>query len=76
MFHCHVCGAHTAKEGYISEVFDIDRHLLMVEQIPAQICARCGEEIISRDTTEHIRRLVNSKRQPVRSVTMDVFAYA
>jgi YgiT-type zinc finger domain-containing protein len=74
-FKCHACGGGAAKSEFVSEVFTLeDRHVL-VEHIPAQVCARCGEPVFSRETTERIRRLVHDAR-PQRTVPLDVFALA
>jgi YgiT-type zinc finger domain-containing protein len=51
-------------------------HLLQqVEQIPATVCAHCGEPVFSRDTTERVRRMVHSEAQSIKSIQMDAFAY-
>lgn len=76
MFKCHVCGSTKAHDALVSEVFHIDGKPVLVENIPAKVCARCGEEIFSRETTEKVRLLVHSKAKPIKSVQMDVFAYA
>ena len=76
MFKCHVCGSTELVEKFVSEVFQIDGKPVLVENIPAQVCARCGEEIFSRETVEKVRRIVHEKKKPIRSVQMDVFAYA
>jgi YgiT-type zinc finger domain-containing protein len=76
MFRCHVCGSIRAREELVNDVFQIDGKPVLVENIPAQVCDRCGEEIFSKETTEKVRLLVRSKVKPVKSVKMDVFAYA
>ena len=76
MFRCHVCGSIHAREELVSDVFQIDGKPVLVENIPAQVCDRCGEEIFSKETTEKVRLLVRSKAKPIKSVKMDVFAYA
>ena len=76
MFKCHVCGSTEARMELVSEVFRIDEKPILVENIPAQVCARCGEEIFSRETTENVRLIVHGKKKPIKSVQMDVFAYA
>lgn len=76
MFHCHVCGSRHAKTAMVHEIFEVDEQLFMVENIPATVCERCGEEMFSRETTERMRRLLHGETPPVRSVVMDVFAYA
>ena len=43
MFRCHVCGATEARQASVDEVFVIDGKYVLVEGIPASICARCGE---------------------------------
>ena len=76
MFHCHVCGGNTAKQEVVSEVFTIDGRAVQVVGIPAQVCERCGEATFARETTEKIRQLVHSAKPPVKTVPMDVFAFA
>jgi YgiT-type zinc finger domain-containing protein len=76
MFKCHVCGSAEYREELVNEVFQIDGKPVLVEKIPAQVCARCGEEIFSRETTEKVRLLVHGKAKPIKSVQVDVFAYA
>lgn len=75
MFKCHVCGSTEYREEVMNEVFQIDGKPVLVEKIPAQVCARCGEEIFSRETTEKVRLLVHGKAKPIKSVQVDVFAY-
>lgn len=75
MFNCHVCGNTTAKSEFVSEVFTIKGRRVLVGHIPAQVCGRCGEATFSRETTEHVRRLVHGAR-PARTVSPEVFAMA
>jgi YgiT-type zinc finger domain-containing protein len=76
MFQCHVCGSTKAHENFVAEVFLIDDKHFLVEHIPATVCMRCGEKTFSRETTERIRRMIHGGSTPVKSVSMDVFAYA
>jgi YgiT-type zinc finger domain-containing protein len=73
---CHICGSTESRTEVVSEVFDIDGQHVLVEQIPARVCTRCGEATFSRDTTERIRRMVHGEARPVKSVPLNVFAYA
>ncbi|HBY97696.1 MAG: YgiT-type zinc finger protein [Ardenticatenaceae bacterium] len=76
MFRCQVCGSTEARSEVVNEVFLIDGMPVVVEDIPAVVCARCGDATFSRATTERIRRMVHGETRPVRSVRADVFAYA
>ena len=75
MFRCHVCGSKEAKKEYVNEIFRIENKPVLVEHIPAMVCVRCGEETFSRETTEQIRRMVHGEAKPVKSISMDVFAF-
>ena len=76
MMQCHVCGSTQWKDGLVSEVFEVDGERVLVEDIPARVCVRCGEESFSRETTELIRRMVHGEARAVRTVAMPVFSYA
>ena len=76
MFKCHVCGSTESRTELVSEIFQIDGKPILMEDIPAQVCARCGEEIFSREATEKVRLIVYGTKKPIKSVQMDVFAYA
>ena len=76
MFKCHVCGSTESRTELVSEIFHIDGKPVLMENIPAQVCARCGEEVFSRETTEKVRLIVHGRKKPIRYVQMDVFAYA
>jgi HTH-type transcriptional regulator / antitoxin MqsA len=75
MFKCHVCGSEDSRTEYVNEVFNIDGNFYLVEGIPATVCARCGEEVFSRETTDQIRVMLHGENKPVRSVALDVFSY-
>jgi HTH-type transcriptional regulator / antitoxin MqsA len=76
MFNCHVCGHDAAKSEFVSEVFNVGGRRVLVEHIPASVCAHCGEAVFSRETMEQIRLLVHGDARPVKTVPMDVFAMA
>ncbi len=75
MFHCHVCGSNSAKEERVSEVFLMQRRRILVEDIPASVCLRCGDPVFSRQTTEKVRRMIREAAKPVRAEEVDVFEY-
>ena len=75
MFKCHVCGSTNAHDKLVTGVFQIDEKPVLVENIPAQVCDRCGEEIFSKEAVEKVRALVHGKSKPIKSIKMDVFAY-
>jgi YgiT-type zinc finger domain-containing protein len=76
MFRCHVCGSAEAYEDSTDEVFLIEGKRVLIENIPVTRCAHCGEATFSRTTAERVRQLIHGQAQPVRTVRMEVFAFA
>lgn len=76
MFRCRVCGSTDAKPEQVSEVFHLGGQRVLVEDIPAQACVRCGDATFSRETTERIRRMVHGEAKPVREEKVGVFKFA
>ncbi len=76
MFKCHVCGSTESRGEMVSEVFNIDNQMVLVENIPAILCMRCGETTFSSETTEKVRRLLHGDAVPLRSVPLNVFAFS
>lgn len=73
---CPVCGSTEFGEKRVKEIFQIDGTPVLVENIPALVCARCGDVSFSRKTTETVRQMLHGQATPVRAVQMDVFEYA
>ena len=76
MYSCSVCLADDCREELVEEVFRADGKYVLVKNIPAQVCARCGEESFSAKTAESIRVMVNGEATPEASVSLDVFTFA
>lgn len=75
MSKCHVCGSEDSHIEYVSEVFNVQGKFHLVENIPAVVCSRCGEEVFSRGTTERVRAMLHRAEKPIRSISLDVFSY-
>jgi HTH-type transcriptional regulator/antitoxin MqsA len=75
MFKCHVCSSTESQVEFVNEVFEIGSKFYLVENIPATVCSRCGEEVFSSETSEAIRVMLHSKAKPIKSVALDVFSY-
>ena len=76
MKKCTVCGNTSFKSQCVEQVFNVDGHMFLVQDMPAEICGRCGEASFSRETAEHVRQLVHGESRPKKRVKLDVFAYA
>lgn len=75
MFKCCVCSSEESHIEYVNEIFQINGKFHLVENIPATVCSRCGEEIFNQDTTERIRVMLHGDSKPFKSISVDVFSY-
>jgi YgiT-type zinc finger domain-containing protein len=75
MFKCEVCGGTHARQEMVDEVFHIDGRYVLVEGIPAVVCAQCGEKTFSRETAEDVRLKVHGAASPRRADRLEVFAF-
>ena len=73
---CSVCLADESREELVEEVFRTNGKYVLVRDIPAKVCVRCGEETFSAKTAESIRVMVNKRADPETSIAMDVFTFA
>ena len=73
MFKCHACSSKDSYVKYVNEVFEIGNDFHLVENIPATVCSRCGEEIFSSETSEAIRVMLHGKYERIKSVVLDSF---
>ncbi|WP_107669005.1 YgiT-type zinc finger protein [Cyanothece sp. BG0011] len=75
MFNCYSCGSENFTSQLVNETFEIEGKLILVENIPAQVCSRCGEITFSGETAEKVRLIVQGETKPIKSIKVDVFAY-
>lgn len=75
MFKCHVCHSEESQSELVNEIFNVNGKFYLVEDIPATVCSRCGEEVFSRETTERIRAMLQGNAEPTKSIAVDVFSY-
>ena len=76
MYSCAVCLADESRGALVEEFFRTNGKYVLVKNIPAQVCARCGEESFSAKTAESIRVMVNGEATPEASISLDVFTFA
>ncbi len=76
MFKCHVCGSEEGEPKTVTQMFILEERPLMIEEVPASVCSRCGEAVFDISTVEKIRKMVHGDAKPAKTVMTDVFAYS
>jgi YgiT-type zinc finger domain-containing protein len=76
MFGCEVCSSKDARERTVGRVFEVNGKRVLVENIPALVCERCGGATFDIEVGEKIRVMIHGAAKPSRSIAVDVFEYA
>jgi hypothetical protein len=63
-------------ERRITYTLEMDGRFYLVENVPARIDLRTGEELFSPETVEQLYRMIRDGETPVRFVETPVFQFA
>ena len=72
---CDVCGS-PMNEQMVTYTIQLEEKLVLVEHVPAKVCAQCGERLFSPDTVERLQKTVWEQRSPSRMLQTPVFDFA
>jgi len=59
---CTICGGTVAKK-LIKYTQEIDGELIVVENVPAEVCEQCGEELFTPEITSKLQRILGNYRE-------------
>jgi HTH-type transcriptional regulator / antitoxin MqsA len=72
---CVFCGGETKKMSVTFSYEEEDKYFL-VENVPAEVCERCGEKTYSPEVTDELLKFAKKQFRPVRKVEVPVFDFA
>ena len=61
MEKCSLCGG-GKKQGHTTYTVDLGFGVVVVRNVPAKVCAQCGEEWIDAKVAKQLEKIVNSAR--------------
>jgi HTH-type transcriptional regulator / antitoxin MqsA len=73
---CAVCGHNGFHLEHVDEVFRVDGNIVLVEDVPAEVCDQCGEATFSKETVEKIRRMTREDIRHAHKVEVEAFAFS
>jgi len=73
--NCVFCGG-KVESRKTTFVYDEDGDYFIIENVPAEVCLRCGEKTYSPEVTDELLRLAKRKLAPAKTVQVPVFDYA
>lgn len=72
---CVFCGGKIEKQN-VNFVYDDQNSFILIENVPAEVCAKCGEKTYSPEVTEELFQLSANKIKPKKIINVPVFDYA
>ena len=72
---CEVCGRGERREQRIRYSLPLGDKLLVVENVPAIVCDRCGEVTLSPAVTERLQKTAWESRRPTRVIETEVYEF-
>ena len=70
---CIVCKTGTVSSGTTTLSIDNGTTVVVIRNVPAQICSNCGEEYIDADTMKEIETLVDSAQKAGLNIAVQQF---
>jgi len=69
---CDICGGNREKKLVSYHIF-FEGRLVVVENVPAEVCGQCGEQYFDPNTVEMLQKTVWSKKKPRRIIETPVY---
>jgi YgiT-type zinc finger domain-containing protein len=71
---CVFCGGRVVKKR-VTFSYEEDSKYLLVKNVPAEVCTKCGEKTYSPEVTDDLLRFAKEKFKPVKTIKVPVFDY-
>jgi YgiT-type zinc finger domain-containing protein len=71
---CVFCGGKMQKQIVVFQHEDAGRWII-VENVPAEVCAECGETEYSREVVDKVMRFAKSEFPPAKTIQVPVFDF-
>jgi HTH-type transcriptional regulator / antitoxin MqsA len=71
---CVFCGGKLEHKN-VTFIYDEDNHYILVENVPAEVCEKCGEKIFAPKVTEELLKFAREKTKPSKTIQVPVFEY-
>jgi len=68
---CEICNT-PMEEEFIKQDFWIRGKLIVVEDVPAGVCPKCGEKVVKADVGHSILRLIESSERIAKAPKISV----
>ena len=71
---CIFCGGKVNKEK-VTFVYEEKEKYIFIENVPAEVCHKCGEKTFSPEVTQEILKFAKNEFTPIKTVEIPVFNF-
>ena len=75
LVNCEICGGEM-KDELTTYTLLYQGKLIVIENVPAGVCSRCGEKFFSPDTVERLQQTVWEQQRPKQTLRTLVYDLA
>ena len=65
----------TMSDARVTYTIEVDGRVVVIENVPARVCAETGERFFAPDTVERIHEIIRGGQKPVRTVQTPVYKF-
>jgi YgiT-type zinc finger domain-containing protein len=66
----------TMESKQVTYTIEVDGRIIVIEHVPARVCAETGEQFFSPETVERIHAIIRGQHRPVRTMQTPVYEFA
>ncbi len=74
MKKCYFCKGRIVEQK-VRVDFRWGAELVVIEDVPAEVCQQCGEKYISPEVYKEMENLAKTKVKPIRHIAIDVIRF-
>ncbi|MCK5562009.1 MAG: type II toxin-antitoxin system MqsA family antitoxin [Thermoplasmata archaeon] len=71
---CTLCNGNLKKENVKLDLW-VDEELVIVEDIPADVCDQCGEKFVSAEVSKEIDKLLKNRANANKKIEVSVLKW-
>jgi len=71
---CVFCGGRVKFER-VTFSYENNEEVVLVRNVPAEVCQRCGEKTYSPEITDELLKFAKSRFKPLKIISVPIFDY-
>ena len=71
---CIFCGGKIESKT-VTFSYEQDERFILVKNVPAEVCTRCGEKIYSPEITDELLKFAMNRFKPLKIIEVPLFDY-